>query len=354
MLPLPPLTEQRRIVAKVDELMALCDRLEAARAAREATRDKLTAASFARLNAPDPDTFRDDARFALDTLPALTARADQIKQLRQTILNLAVRGKLVPQDPADEPASELLKRIAEKKANLIKSGIAKREKPTTLKTVPFELPTTWTWCALGQLSQLITKGSSPKWQGISYVNRDKGLLFITSENVGNFNLRKLDELKYVEARFKDVEPRSMLRKGDILINLVGASIGRTAIYDLEEEANINQAVALVRLVDPEIGPSTDYLLKFLNSDAAVDLMLGSRVITAQPNISLADVNGFPIPLPPLAEQHRIVAKVDELMALCDRLEASLSTADDTRRRLLDALLAEALTPDEEHELEAAE
>ena len=113
--PLPPLAEQHRIVAKVDELMALCDRLEAARAEREATRDRLTTASLSRLNTPDPDavTFADDARFALRNLPALTARPDQIKQLRQTILNLAVRGKLVPQDPNDEPASELLKRIAD-------------------------------------------------------------------------------------------------------------------------------------------------------------------------------------------------------------------------------------------------
>ena len=137
---------------------------------------------------------------------------------------------------------------------------------------------------------------------------------------------------------------SDIRKGDILINLVGASIGRTAVYDLDDEANINQAVALVRMVDPAICPSIDYLLMFLNSDAAVELMLGSRVVTAQPNISLADVNGFLIPIPPLAEQRRIVAKVDELMALCDRLEASLATADETRRRLLDALLAEALGP----------
>src|SRR5579884_4224169 len=88
-LPLPPLAEQQRIVAKVDELMALCDRLEAARRTREAMRDKLSAASLARLNTPDAETFADDARFALDALPALTARADQIKHLRQTILNLA-------------------------------------------------------------------------------------------------------------------------------------------------------------------------------------------------------------------------------------------------------------------------
>ena len=80
--------------------MALCDQLDKARTEREATRDRLTTASLARLNDPDPEIFHDDARFALDALPAMTTRPDQIKQLRQTILNLAVRGKLVPQDPS--------------------------------------------------------------------------------------------------------------------------------------------------------------------------------------------------------------------------------------------------------------
>jgi type I restriction enzyme, S subunit len=102
LFPLPPLSEQRRIVATVDELMALCNQLDAARAEREATRDRLTAASLARLNAPDPETFAADANFALDALPVLAARPDQIKQVRQTILDLAVRGKLVRQDPNDE------------------------------------------------------------------------------------------------------------------------------------------------------------------------------------------------------------------------------------------------------------
>jgi type I restriction enzyme S subunit len=126
--PLPPLAEQHRIVAKVDELMALCDRLEAARAAREVTRDRLASASLARLNAPDSDTFQNDARFALDALPSLTVRPDQIKQLRQIILNLAVRGKLVPQDPNDEPASELFKRITKEKVRLVKAGKIKKRK----------------------------------------------------------------------------------------------------------------------------------------------------------------------------------------------------------------------------------
>lgn len=110
-VPLPPLAEQHRIVAKVDELMALCDRLEAARKDRETKRDRLSAASLARLNTPDPETFTADARFTLEALPALTTRPNQIKQLRQTILNLAIRGKLVPQDPNDEPASELLGKL---------------------------------------------------------------------------------------------------------------------------------------------------------------------------------------------------------------------------------------------------
>jgi type I restriction enzyme S subunit len=341
---LPPIVEQQRIVAKVDDLMALCDQLEAARAGREAVRDRLTAATWARLTAPETDaqTFPTHARAALQTLPTLTTRPDQIKTLRQTILNLAVRGKLVEQDPTDEPAAELLKRIGKKRAALVAAGIAKKEKPAEAEAASFTLPHSWSWCGLGQLCQLITKGSSPKWQGVSYVTGDSGLMFITSENVGNFTLRKLDDLKYVESRFRDIEPRSMLKKGDILINLVGASIGRTAIFNLEAEANINQAVALVRLVDPTLGPSIDYLLMYLNSDTAVDQMLGSRVITAQPNISLADVNGFPIPLPPLSEQHRIVARVDALMALCDQLETSLTTATTTRSRLLNALLHEAL------------
>ena len=128
---LPPLTEQHRVVAKVDELMALCDRLEVARTKREATRDRLSASSLARLDAPDPDpiVFRNHAAFALEHLTSLTTRRDQLKALRQTILNLAVRGKLMAQDPNDEPASELLKRITKKKARLVKVRGIGREKP---------------------------------------------------------------------------------------------------------------------------------------------------------------------------------------------------------------------------------
>jgi type I restriction enzyme S subunit len=131
-IPLPPLAEQHRNVAKVDELMSLCARLEAARAEREATRNRLVAASLARLNAPDPDpaTFATHARFALTNLPALTTRTDQIRQLRQTILNLAVRGRLVPQDSKEEPVA-----LA----------------PAACAQLPPELPASWRYSRLACL-----------------------------------------------------------------------------------------------------------------------------------------------------------------------------------------------------------
>ena len=153
----------------------------------------------------------------------------------------------------------------------------------------------------------------------------------------------------MESRFNEIEPRSILLKGDILLNLVGASIGRSAEFNLDDIANINQAVALIRPISLEETFVNHYVLHYLNSPTGVDEMLGSRVVNAQPNISLTDTRNFLIPLPPLAEQRRIVATVDELMALCDRLEASLDTADTTRQRLLEALLHEALVSGEERE-----
>jgi type I restriction enzyme S subunit len=272
---------------------------------------------------------------------------DAIPRLQRFILDLAVRGKLVPQNPNDEPASELLKRIEEEKQRLLKEGKIKKEKLLVAiqdNTALFEVPQNWRWVRLGELTEIITKGSSPKWQGVEYVSKDNGILFVTSENVDNYRLRKMEEPKYVEKRFNEIEPRSILRFGDFLMNLVGASIGRTAIHDRHDEANINQAVALIRLVPSKPNLCPDFLLHYFNSPFAIQLMLASQVVTAQPNISLTDAKEFPLPIPPLAEQHRIVAKENELMALCDQLEAQLTTTETDNRRLLEAVLHEALAP----------
>ena len=174
-IPLPPLAEQHRIVAKVDELMALCDRLETARKEREATRDRLATASLARLNAPDPDpaVFQNHAAFTLNNLAPLTTRPDQIKALRQTILNLAVRGKLVEQDPEDEPAGELLRRIAEERNDLVSQKAIRREKPLAAidaDELPFKAPSGWEWSRIGDAVLFTQYGtstkSSPSEQGV--------------------------------------------------------------------------------------------------------------------------------------------------------------------------------------------
>jgi type I restriction enzyme, S subunit len=345
-IPLPPVDEQQRIVAKVDELIALCNQFQDTHREKQARLERLAAASHHQLNSGrNGDAFREHARFYLKHLQTITSQPEQIQQLRQTILSLAIRGHLVRQNLSDEPAVEVLGRIRAEKERLKREGNVKKENPlpgVTKEEEPFSAPVGWAWVRLDSLTQLITKGSSPKWQGVEYVSRGDGVLFVTSENVGIYRLRKMDQPKYVEKKFNEIEPRSVLRYGDILMNLVGGSIGRTAVYDLHDGANINQAVALVRLVPNCSTHFTEYLLHYFNSPLAVHLMLASRVTTAQPNMSLTDVRQFPVPIPPLAEQRRIVAKVEELMTLCGELEGQLATSQTESYRLLESVLYHAI------------
>ena len=351
LFPLPPLTEQHRIVAKVDELMALCDRLEAARAEREATRDRLTAASLARLSATDPDTFSGDARFALDALPALTARPDQIKQLRQTILNLAVRGKLVPRDPNDESASVQIARVADAKSvGKGRKGARAKGLPNNADRSDESLPTGWTSVRLDDLAISMHYGTSIK---CGYDADQTPVLRIPNVSSGRV---VLDDLKYGPLSDRDREALT-LEAGDLLMIRSNGSldiVGRSAVVTPEAEG-MAFAGYLVRLHTLKDQTDTRYIWLALNSGSVREQIEHPiRSAVGLKNVNLTEFGNLSFWLPPLAEQHRIVAKVDELMALCDRLEASLTTADETRRRLLESLLAEALAPDEERELEAAE
>lgn len=347
-VPLPPLAEQHRIVAKVDELMALCDELEAARTERETKRDRLAAASLSRLNTPDPKTFHDDARFALDVLPALTARPDQIKQLRKTILNLAVRGKLVPQDSADEPVEELLKRIAKEKARLLRLGEIKRDKvpsEISLDDVPFSLPVSWQWCRLRSLASALGDGlhGTP-----SYVSGTE-YYFVNGNNLEDGHIVIKPTTKSVP--LAEVQKhRRPLNEYSVLVSING-TLGKVAFYG-GQEIVLGKSACYVNLT-----AMTNRWFAKLVLDSPYFMEYAEREATGTTikNLSLNAMNELPIPLPPLAEQHRIVGKVDELMAVCDQLEASLIGADETRKKLLNALLAEALAPvDAEALREAAE
>jgi type I restriction enzyme S subunit len=336
--PLPPLAEQHRIVAKVDELMALCDQLEAARNQRQQGRERLVAATLQRLNQPseDPASYRQDASFALQVLPSLTTTPAQIKQLRQTILNLAVRGKLVEQDPQDEPAGELLSKISQDLAAFTLQRRSRSEVKSVLTPGdrPFTLPSEWRWVRLDELFRAITDGDHqppPKAsEGVSFLtigNISGGTIdFKGCRFVSNEYFDSLDEIRTPE-------------HGDILYTVVGATYGRPVIVTTKRPFCVQRHIAILK---PSRLMNSGYLLQLLSSPFIYSQATSSLTGTAQPTVALRPLRSFLAPLPPLAEQHRIVAKVDELMALCDQLEQQLSQADQQRRRLLEAVLAEAL------------
>jgi type I restriction enzyme S subunit len=296
----------------------------------------VTAASWARLTAPETETFPTHARAALQTLPTLTTRPDQIKTLRQTILNLAVRGKLVEQDPADEPAAELLKRIGGEIAAYSKSERITQTLPASVEASEqeFDLPKGWSWTRLCGLFKVITDGDHqppPK--------ADHGIAFLT---IGNVTTGKLDfeGCRTVPAAYFDALPRYRTpRKGDILYTVVGATYGRPALVETDRPFCVQRHIAIMK---PSASMDLRFLLHLLASPMIYDQATKGTTGTAQPTIALRPLRNFVVALPPLAEQHRIVAKVDALMALCDQLESSLITATITRSRLLEALLHEAL------------
>lgn len=338
--PLPPLAEQNRIVAKVDELMGLCDRLEAARAGREATRDRLAAASLARLKAPDPETFQDDARFALDALPALTTRTDQVKALRQTILNLAVRGKLVPQDPNDEPASGLLKQIAQEKSQLVKVGTIKKSQelaPSSAVEKPFAIPETWSWATFTAVAAIQSNLVDPRGY--------KSYPHIAPDNIesGTGKLLPYDTI----ANSGVFSSKHLFQPGCILYSKIRPALAKATLADFEGLCSADMYPIL-----PFI--ERRYLHKFMLAEVFVRQSVTEDNRVAMPKINQESLAKILIAVPPLAEQQRIVAKVDELMALCDQLEASLTNATSTRSRLVNALLVDALTPLETHDLEVVE
>lgn len=337
LIALPPLAEQHRIVAKVDELMALCDQLDAERVCREAKRDKLTAASLARLNVPDPEAFAHDARFTLDNLAPLTTRKDQIKDLRQTILNLAVRGKLVEQDSADEPAAQLLERLRGRATGPRRSGA----KSTDINAVdgPFDVPMGWAWATVQQVLDarreisygVIKLGDEPKAGGIP-------TLRCSDVRPGYIDLSGVRRVREdIEAAYE----RTRLSGGEIVINIRGTLGGVAVVPPQLSGFNVAREVAVVPI---SIEVSGAFIAHLMLSPYFWEHIQNNLRGIAYKGLNLGILRELPIPLPPLAEQHRIVAKVDELMALCDQLETSLTTGEQTRSRLLESVLHNALEP----------
>lgn len=259
-----------------------------------------------------------------------------IKKLRELILELAVRGKLVPQDPSDEPAKVLLEKITKEKGLLIKKGEIKKQKPLPEiedEEIIFQLPRGWAFVRLGDITNRIGSGSTPRGGKSAYV--EKGIPFLRSQNVWNDGLN-LSEVAYIPHETHQKMSNTVVLPNDVLLNITGASLGRCTIYpDGIGEANVSQHVTIIR-------PTNESMRFFLHtcllSPYGQNLIWGRQVGMAREGLSKKVLELFEIPTPPLAEQHRIVAKVDELMALCDQLEQQQTNNNETHQLLVETLL----------------
>lgn len=228
------------------------------------------------------------------------------KQLKNSILQLAIQGKLVPQDPHDEPASELLKRIRKEKEQLVKEGKLKKKdlvsEPIADEDKPFEIPESWEWCRLGDIGSWGSGATPAKGKPEYYTNGNIPWLRTGELNNGYvFD----SEIKVTQAALNNCSLR-MCSKGDVLIAMYGATIGKVAIAGIE--LTTNQACCACS----PIQIFNEYLMWYLMASKQAFIELGEG--GAQPNISREKIVAFPLALPPLPEQHRIVAKIEELFA----------------------------------------
>ncbi|RYD68721.1 MAG: hypothetical protein EOP83_00145 [Verrucomicrobiaceae bacterium] len=325
----PPLVEQKRIVAKVDELMTLCDRLEAQQQERQTRRATLSRASLERFaNAPTPSSL--DFLFH-DSYPIEPA------DLRRSILTLAVRGKLTLQDSNDEPAEELLEIIAGQRANLLGSNALRHTKlcrQFTSDEVPYDVPSNWAWTMLGEITDIGTGGTPSRTEASYWI--DGTVPWITSGSTSHSPITEGDE--YVTPAAVKAHRLRVYPAGTLLIALYGQGKTRGQVATLEIAATINQACAAIC---PLAGiPSMQNYLKLL-LEKQYDEMRALSAGGAQPNLNIQKIKELFVPLPPLAEQRRIVVRVGQLMALIDKLEADIDEAQAKSALLLEALILEA-------------
>lgn len=341
LIPVPSFDEQERIVSKLQKLMILCDQLEQQSLTSLDTHQQLVETLLVTLtdskNAKELSENWSRISQHFDTLFTTEASIDALKQ---TILQLAVMGKLVQQDPNDEPASELLKRIEQEKVLMVKNGKIKKQKPLppiSDEEKPFELPMGWECIRLGNLTCKMGSGSTPRGGKSSYVT--SGIPFLRSQNVWNDGLR-LDDVVYIDENTHSKMDGTKVFPGDVLLNITGASLGRTLIFPENiKEANVSQHVTIVRLLLGELAPFVHLAIR---SPIVQNLIWDRQVGMAIEGLSKKTLELFEFPIPPLSEQHRIIAKANRLLIICEQLKSRLQSAQHTKLHLADALTGAAL------------
>ncbi|WP_429065594.1 restriction endonuclease subunit S [Aeromonas veronii] len=342
-IPIPPAEEQLRIVAKVGELMALCDQLEQCSESQLAAHQTLVETLLATLtDSTDADELAQNWARLSTHFDTLFTTERSIDALKQTILQLAVMGKLVPQDPSDEPASALLERIAAEKAQLVKEKKIKKEKPLPAISEdekPFELPLGWVWSRISESSLFCEYGSSEK------------TLSELSDGVPVLKMGDIQDGKVILGSHQVVSPKIddlpnlYLKKGDILYNRTNSAelVGKTGMFDGDDDT-YTFASYLIRIRCSIHNIRPEYLTLCMNSPLFRKTQIEPHIKQqcGQANVNGTLMKSMLVSIPPYHEQVLILQKIHELMTLCDQLKSRLQTSQQTQLALAESLVEGAL------------
>ncbi|EJH2659961.1 restriction endonuclease subunit S [Salmonella enterica] len=335
----PPSSEQVRITKKIKELMSLCDQLEQHSLTSLDAHQQLVETLLTTLtDSQNADELAENWARISEHFDTLFTTEASIDALKQTILQLAVMGKLVPQDPNDEPASELLKRIAQEKAQLVKDRKIKKQKPLppiSDEEKPFDLPDGWVWCRVSEVAMFTTSGSRD-WA--KYYS-ESGALFVTMGNLSkdSYDLR-MDHRRYVNPPENGEGLRTKLEPFDLIISITG-DVGNLGLIPEDLGlAYINQHSCLLRFVPI----CRNYYFPELMRSPLAKLQFNAPQRGIKNSFRLSDVETMVIPLPPYKEQILIAEKIRGLMNICDVLRASIQSAQQTQLHLADALTDAAI------------
>lgn len=336
-IPFPPLQEQERIIIRFTQLMSLCDQLEQQSLTSLDAHQQLVETLLGTLtDSQNAEELAENwARISehFDTLFTTEASVDALKQ---TILQLAVMGKLVPQDPNDEPASELLKRIAQEKAQLVKEGKIKKQKPLppiSDEEKPFELPEGWEWCLFEDIIDIqsgITKGRNLS---------NRTLVKVPYLRVANVQRGYLDltEIKQIEIPIEEKEKYQVV-KGDLLITEGGGwdTVGRTTVWCHDWYIANQNHVFKGRNIGQDVDPY--WLETYMNSPFSRQYFANaSKQTTNLASINKTQLRGCPVAIPPSSEAKKIMSKLHIFYKLCEELKNHIQSAQQTQLHLADAL-----------------
>ena len=329
LIPLPPLAEQHRIVQKIESLFAEVDELEAKLNRQAKLDEKLQLAVNADVQqAPDAEASKSAWSFIITNFDTLYHTPEAIDNLKKNILNEAVRGRLVPQNPNDEPASELLKKIEAEKQRLYEEGEIRKPKkltPVNEQKPPFIIPESWEWCYFEKLCEIETNLVDPKnyedYPHIAPNNIEK-----ETGKLLPFNTIKVDGVKSKKHLFK---------KNRILYSKIRPRLSKLVMVDF---------IGLCSADMYPLNPYTriDYFFFYMLSSTFYSQVIKTDTRVAMPKTNQSELNKTLVPLPPLEEQHRIVQRIEELFAICDRFKAQLEQREKVNERLVKGLVQEVL------------